>query len=158
MRDHPTTRSRRRTPTMVTLSALILILAACSSSSSTSQAAASQAAASQGSESQAAASQPAASQPAASQSPNGGTTVVMSGQSFGVAEITVPVGNVTFVNEDSVPHIIAEGEDGSEAANPRITKTTIAGGATAEIAFTQPGDYHITCLIHATMNMEVKVQ
>jgi plastocyanin len=168
MRDHPATRSRRRTPTMVTLSALILILAACSSSSSTSQAAASQAAASQGSESQAAASQPAASQPAASQpaasqpaasqSPSDGTTVVMSGQSFGVAEITVPVGNVTFVNEDSVPHIIAEGENGSEAASPRITKTTIAGGATAEIAFTQPGDYHITCLIHATMNMEVKVQ
>jgi len=139
MRDHSATRARRLLPTLVAMTALILTLAACSSDNPR--------------ESQAAESQAAESQPA-----TGGTTVTMSGSSFGVAEITVAVSNVTFVNEDGVGHVVAEGENGSEAADPRITKATIAGGAQADIAFGAPGDYNITCLIHGSMNMVVHVE
>ena len=128
MRDLPATRSRRRAATLAALTALILILAACGASSSGSEA------------------------------PNDGKSVTISGRSFGSAEITVTAGNVTFVNEDGTSHIVAEGENGSEAASPRITKATIAGGAQAEIAFDAPGDYNVTCLIHGSMNMVVHVQ
>ena len=86
------------------------------------------------------------------------STITMSGLKFGVTEITVPVGSVTFVNNDSVPHRIAEGENGTEVASPRITKTDIGAGETKEISFSAAGDYKITCLIHPSMNMVVHVQ
>jgi len=144
MRDHSTTRARRWVAPLGALPALVLILAACNSGNPP--------------ESQAAESQAAESQPAGSQSANAGTTVTMSGSSFGVDEITVPVGIVTFVNTDGVAHIVAEGENGSEASEPRITQANIAGGAQADIVFATPGDYHITCLIHGSMNMEIHVE
>jgi len=134
MQDHHASRSRRWPPTLAALATLILIAAACNSNN------------------------PPASQGGESQGGGGGTTVTMSGSSFGVAEITVPVGDVTFVNDDGVTHIVAEGENASEAASPRITKATIAGGAKADIAFDAAGDYHITCLIHGSMNMVVHVE
>ena len=142
MRDHSAARSRRPGASLVTLASLVLVLAACSSTGTTSQAPGSEAP---------------ASQAPSSQAPSG-TTVTMSGSAFSVDEITVPVGVVTFVNEDGVLHIVAEGENGSEASDPRITKATIDGGGRADIAFDAPGDYHITCLIHGSMNMEVHVQ
>jgi plastocyanin len=134
MRDQSASRSRRWLATLAALTSLILILAACNSGN------------------------PPASQAAESQPANAGTTVTISSSFFGVAEITVPSGNVTFVNEDGVGHIVAEGENGPEAADPRITKATIGGGAQADIAFDAPGDYHITCLIHGSMNMVVHVE
>ena len=143
MPDHSSARSRRPGATLAALAALVLILAACSSAGSPSQAAQSQAA-----ESQAAESQPA----------TGGTTVTMSGLAFDVPEITVPAGNVTFVNTDAVNHIVAEGENAAEVADPRITKTTVTPSSQADVAFAAPGDYHVTCLVHAAMNMVVHVE
>jgi plastocyanin len=151
---HALTRSPRAT--LAALPALVLVLAACSSGA-TSQAPASQAAASQAPASQAPASQAAASQAPASQAP-GGTSVTLKGLAFSVTEITVPVGNLTFVNEDAVIHVLAEGENGVEVANPRVQKVSINGGTQGDLVFTVAGDYHITCLVHPTMNMEVKVQ
>jgi len=84
--------------------------------------------------------------------------VTLKGLAFSEAEITVPVGKVTFVNEDSVPHLLAEGENGVEVASPRVQKVSIAGGTTGEMDFTVAGDYHITCTIHHAMNMEIHVQ
>jgi len=147
MADH-SPRSLRPGTTVAALASLILILAACSSSSP-SEAAGSQAATSQPPASQGAASQPAASQ---------ATSVTMSGLAFSVAEITVPVGPLTFINQDSVPHILAEGENGTEVANPRVQKVSINPASQGDLVFTAAGDYHITCTIHATMNMEVHVQ
>lgn len=152
MPDSSATHGLRRRTTLAALAPFVLVLAACSSSGSSSAAPASQAAASQ-----APASQAAASQAAASQAP-GGTTVTLKGLAFSEAEITVPVGKVTFVNEDSVPHLLAEGENGVEVASPRVQKVSIAGGTTGEMDFTVAGDYHITCTIHHAMNMEIHVQ
>ena len=106
MTDH-LPRSLRPITTVAALASLVLVLAACSSSSP-SEAPGSQAATSQPPASQAATSQPPASQPPASQA----TSVTISGLAFSVAEITVPVGPLTFINEDSVGHLIAEGENG----------------------------------------------
>jgi len=153
MPDHPAIRGLPPRATLAVLPALVLLLAACSSGGSPSQAPVSQAPVSQ-----APASQAPASQPPASEAAGGGTTVTMSGLAFSETEITVPVGKVTFANEDAVPHSLAEGENGTEVASPRVQKVLINGGAQGEMDFTVAGDYHITCLIHPTMNMEVHVQ
>ncbi len=43
------------------------------------------------------------------------TKVTVRNRSFGTPEITVAVGKVTFVNADSVPHTVTEGENGVAA-------------------------------------------
>lgn len=152
MSDLPHRRLRAQT-TVAALASLVLILAACSSNASPSQGAGSEPPTSQAPASQAAGSQAPASQPAA-----GGTTVTLSGLAFSVAEITIPVGSLTFVNQDSVAHILAEGENGVEVASPRVQKVSISPNSQGDLVFTVAGDYHITCTIHKTMNMEVHVQ
>jgi plastocyanin len=147
MPDH-SHRSLRPGTTIATLAAVVLVLAACSSNASPSQAGGSEAPT----------SLPPASQAPASQSPAGGTTVTLSGLAFSVAEITVPVGPLTFVNEDAVPHLLAEGENGVEVANPRVQKVSINPNSQGDLVFTVAGDYNITCTIHKTMNMVVHVQ
>jgi len=151
------TRSHRSRVTLAALPAIVLVFAACSSAG-TSEAPSSQAPASEAPASQAPASQAPGSQAPASQAPSGGTSVTLRGLAFSVAEITVPVGNLTFVNEDGEPHVLAEGENGQEVAIPRVQKVSINGGTQGDLVFTVTGDYHITCLVHPTMNMEVKVQ
>jgi plastocyanin len=133
--SHPLTR-RRPLRFAAVLPVLVLVLAACGSGGTNSQ--------------------PPGSQAPASQA--GGSSVTMSGLAFKVAEITVPVGNLTFVNQDGVTHVIAEGENGVEAASPRVEKVSVNGGSEGDLVFTAAGDYHITCLVHPTMNMEVHVQ
>ena len=137
MTDH-LPRSLRPMTTVAALASLVLVLAACSSSSP----------------SEAPGSQAATSQPPASQA----TSVTISGLAFSVAEITVPVGPLTFINEDSVGHLIAEGENGVEVANPRVQKVSINPNSQGDLVFTAAGDYNITCTIHKTMNMVVHVQ
>jgi plastocyanin len=124
--------------TLVAQAALVVVLAACSSSSTTSGVPSSQA--------------------SGSEAPGNSTTVTMSGLAFTVAEITVSVGDLTFVNQDAVAHLLAEGENGIEAASPRIQQTAIAANAQGIITFSAAGDYHVTCLIHHAMNMVVHVQ
>ena len=136
MPDRSPSRHSRRSATLAALPALVLVLAACSSGGT---------------------SEPPASAPASGPGTGGGS-VTMSGLAFGVDEITVPVGSLTFVNEDGVPHVLAEGEDGKEVASPRVQKVSINGGSQGGMAFTAAGDYHITCTVHPTMNMEVHVQ
>jgi plastocyanin len=81
----------------------------------------------------------------------------MSGLAFTVAEISVPVGNVTFVNKDGVGHLLAQGENGTEAASPGFQKTAIAPNSQGVITFSTAGDIHVTCLIHPAMNLVVHV-
>ena len=150
MPDHSAASARRPRATFATLIALTVLLAACGTATQTSEPPASQAAA----------SQPAASQPAsaAASQATGGTTVTLSGLAFSVAEITIPVGKLTFVNADAVTHVLAEGENGKEVGSPRVQKVSINGGTQGDLVFTVAGDYHITCTVHPTMNMEVKVE
>jgi len=141
MPDHSAPHLPRRRATFASLVVLTLVLAACGTSTQTSQ--------------------PPATQPAASTAASqaaGGTSVTLKGLAFSVSEITIPVGKLTFVNDDSVTHVLAEGEDGKEVADPRVQKVSINGGSEGDLVFTVAGDYHITCTVHPTMNMEVKVE
>lgn len=140
MPDHSAPPVPRRRATFASLIAVTLVLAACGTSTQSSQAPASQAGAST----------------AASQAAGGGVT--LKGLAFSVSEITVPVGSLTFINEDAVTHVLAEGENGKEVASPRVQKVSINGGTQGDLVFTVAGDYHITCTVHPTMNMEVKVE
>jgi len=144
MSDQSPVRRKRGNATLAVIPALVLVLAACSS----------------GGTSQPPASAPAsvAGSAAASHSGSGATTVTLSGLAFSVSEITVPVGSLTFINEDGVTHVLAEGENGTEVPSPRVQKVSINGGSQGDLVFTAAGDYHITCTIHKTMNMEVHVQ
>ena len=145
----PSATNARRPRTFAALIALTVVLAACAATQTSEPPA-----------SQAAASQPAASQPAsaAASQAAGGTTVTLRGLAFSVSEITVPVGKLTFMNEDAVTHVLAEGENGKEVDSPRVQKVSINGGTQGDLVFTVAGDYHITCTVHPTMNMEVKVE
>ena len=145
----PSATHARRPRTFAALIALTVVLAACAATQTSEPPA-----------SQAAASQPAASQPAsaAASQAAGGTTVTLRGLAFSVSEITVPVGKLTFINEDAVAHVLAEGENGKEVDSPRVQKVSINPGTEGDLEFTVAGDYHITCTVHPTMNMEVKVE
>lgn len=151
MRDHHMLSSRRPVAILATIAALSLALAACNSTGT------SEPPASQGATSQAPGSEAPSSEAPASQAPSA-TSVTLSGNAFSVAEITIPVGTLTFVNDNGVTHVLAEGENGTEVAAPRVQKVSINGGAQGELTFTAAGDYNITCTVHPEMNMVVHVQ
>lgn len=85
-------------------------------------------------------------------------TVTLTGFQFDTSELTVAAGTeVTFVNEDTAAHTVTEGEEGVAADGARFDEE-IAGGATIEVTFDEPGTYNVTCLIHPTMNMTITVE
>ena len=81
-------------------------------------------------------------------------TVIIRNRSFGTPEITVAVGDVTFINDDGLPHTITEGENGASAPNARFD-VVIAPGEATQVTFGEPGDYLITCLFHSEMYLLV---
>jgi plastocyanin len=148
---HP---AHRRLLLAAGLGSLLVTLGACSSTAS-STASASQAA------SQSTAASTAASESAeesTEESADSGPTVTITGTSFGVDEITVPAGQqLTVKNASNLPHTFTEGENGTKAADARVDEQ-VAAGEEEVIDFPEPGDYHITCTIHAVMNMVVHVE
>ena len=82
------------------------------------------------------------------------TTVTIRDRSFGAPEITVAVGKVTFVNADSLPHTVTEGQNGATAPNARVNEV-VGVGDSVEVTFADVGDYQITCLFHAEMHLVV---
>lgn len=82
------------------------------------------------------------------------STVIIRDRSFGAPEITVAVGDVTFVNEDSLPHTVSEGENGEAFPNARFDEFVDVGDSVT-VAFAEPGDYLITCLFHSEMHLLV---
>jgi plastocyanin len=89
---------------------------------------------------------------AAPSAPAGVTTVTIRDRSFGAPEITVAVGKVTFINADTVPHTVTEGQDGVAAPNARFDMV-VGVGESIQVTFAQPGDYRITCLFHSEMHL-----
>jgi plastocyanin len=149
------------------LAGLALALAACSSGSPSQSSAPSESqAASQSSapSESAAASESAA--PSESQgvarcevTPDAATaaTITMTGFAFD-SEATIAAGEaVEFHDADSVPHTVTEGSGGVAAADACVDKS-LGGGARTAVTFNEPGDYQITCKIHATMQTVVHVQ
>jgi plastocyanin len=125
------------------LAALVLTLAACSSSTPAESAG--------GAESQGA---------AACEVTDGATaaaTITIASSTFG-DEATISAGEaVTFTNDDGVGHTITEGT-GGQAASDACVNESIAGGASVTVTFNEPGDYDITCTIHTSMQTVVHVQ
>jgi len=153
------TASTRRLPALgAGIGSLLLVLAACSTATSTSSAASASAAASEASE----AASEAASESAegsADESMAAGPSITITGtSSFGTGEVTVPAGQqLTVINDSSFPHTVTEGENGGEAADSRVNEQ-VSAGETIQVPFPEPGDYNITCLFHAGMNMVVHVE
>lgn len=157
MHVHPATGLRRPTMIGASLSAFVLVLAACSSASPSESAAAES---SQGAEpSQVATSSEAGAaarcELTADASPS--ATITIAGSSFGDA-VTISAGQaVAFTNSDSVGHTLTEGT-GGQAASDACVDEPIEAGETEVVTFKEPGDYDITCKIHSTMQTVVHVQ
>jgi plastocyanin len=82
----------------------------------------------------------------------GGSTVTIQNFAFSPAEITVPKGTtVTWVNEDSVNHQIAD-DTGTV-----FTSESLPKGATYSFTFDMPGSYPYHCSIHPSMKGTVVV-
>jgi plastocyanin len=77
--------------------------------------------------------------------------VSIKGFAFNPATIQAKAGeNVTWTNEDSVPHTVTLDDGSSKSGN-------IAGGATYSHAFTQAGTFAYHCEIHPQMKGTVTV-
>jgi plastocyanin len=142
----------RRLPALAAgLGTLVILLAACSSATSTSAAASESEAAS-------AAASESAAESAAESMGTGATITITGSSSFGTDEITVPAGEeLTVINESGAPHTFTEGENGGAAADARVNED-VAAGETVTVSFPEPGDYNVTCLFHSSMNMVVHVE
>jgi plastocyanin len=150
------TASTRRLPALgAGVGSLLLVLAACSTATSTSSAASPSTAASEAASMAASES----AEASADGSMAAGPTVTITGtSSFGTDEVTVPSGQqLTVINDSSFPHTVTEGENGGEAADSRVNEQ-VAAGETIQVSFPEAGDYNITCLFHAGMNMVVHVE
>jgi plastocyanin len=98
--------------------------------------------------------------PAAEEDGDGGgeaSTVTISGSSFG-DDITVASGTtVTFNNEDSLPHTVTEGTDGTAVEGAAFDEE-VAAGASVDVTFDEAGSFDVTCKIHPSMSMTVTVE
>ena len=73
---------------------------------------------------------------------------------------------LTFVDEGSVPHILANGEwsadnhpsSAIETGAPAIRNLDVSGKSVTIGPFTTPGTYHIYCTVHPGMTLTVLVQ
>jgi len=150
------TASTRRLPVLgAGIGGLLLVLAACSPAATTSSAASASAVASEAASMAASES----AEASADGSMAAGPTVTITGtSSFGTDEVTVPAGQqLTVINDSSFPHTVTEGENGGQAADARVDEQ-VAAGETIQVSFPEPGDYNITCLFHAGMNMVAHVE
>lgn len=136
----------------------LLVLAACSGTTSTTPsptAAASSAAAS-------------ASADASEEPVDADVTVTLSGFAFtgdevddsgAVPTLTIPPGTtVAFVNEDSAPHTATHGTNGSAAADAAFDLSLGATGASATHTFDTAGEFQVTCRFHSGMNLTIVVE
>ncbi|HEX6655670.1 MAG TPA: plastocyanin/azurin family copper-binding protein [Candidatus Limnocylindria bacterium] len=130
------------------LGSLLLIAAACTSGTSSATQSAS-----------ASASASTSASASASEDQTGQKIVISTTTNFGgVDEITIKAGEpLTVSNASGVPHTFTEGENGQAAANP-VVNETIQPGSDAQVTFPDKGDFHVTCLFHQAMNLEVHVQ
>ena len=142
-----TYRQHRRRTALLAVAGIAMLLVACSAQSSPSEPIPTPS----HSETQQPSTAPATAEPSKAADV---TTVTIRDRSFGAPEITVAVGKVTFVNKDSLPHSVTEGQTGAAAPNARVNEV-VAVGDSVEVTFPEPGDYQITCLFHAEMHLLV---
>ena len=150
-----------RTPLLAATAAILLIVAACSSSGTATSAPASAApSVAAPSESAAASESTAASESAGASgvaacepsTETGTVAATIKGFAFSPATITAKVGDVvTWTNNDSTGHTATMKADAS------CTTPTIAAGSTGSIKFTAAGTYDYFCKIHPNMTGQITV-
>jgi plastocyanin len=137
-------RPGRRAPLVAAMAGTVLLLAACSAATPTPAASTE-------------ASEPAAARCAVQADADPAATMAISGNAFG-DEITIAAGEaVQFTNEDSLGHTVTEGTGGVAGADACVDEP-IAAGTSVVVSFTEPGDYQITCTIHASMQTAIHVE
>jgi len=105
---------------------------------------------------------PPATPPATTQTQAPGTpgtpTVTIQNFAFSPASITVPRGTtVTWVNQDSANHVILNDAQGSVAQGALFTSNSLGKGAEFSYKFDNPGTYPYYCSIHPSMKATVIV-
>ncbi len=156
MRFTDRTLSRSLPVTLAVLAALLLALAACTTDSGSTAESSASAEASTAESMEA--STEASSEESAEASGGAASEVMLMGFAFEPGEITVSAGDtVTFTNHDTAPHTVTEGTNGNAADDARFDEE-VAGGESVEVTFDEAGDYDVTCLFHADMNMVVHVE
>ena len=134
---------------------LLLVLVACSGTSSSTNAEPSQ---SESAEASVAASAAASEEAEPSDAAGAVETVRLSQFAFDITELTISAGTeVRFVNADSATHTVTEGSDGTAVENPIIDEELEQNGSTS-FTFDEPGTYQITCLFHPSMNLTITVE
>jgi plastocyanin len=117
-------------PVLGVLAMLILVLAACSAATESSDAGAGDGGGS-----------------------DTGETVSMANTTFTPSTLTIAAGTtVTFT--DTSGHTVTEGTDGVAVDDPIVDEE---GGSDVPVTFDEPGTYNITCKIHSSMNMTITV-
>ena len=134
---------------------LILVLAACGGTVSSSSDEPSQAASTAASPTESTAASESAEP---SEGAGEEETVRLSQFAFDTEELTIAGGTeVRFVNADSAAHTVTEGSDGTAAEDPIINEELEQNGSTS-FTFDEPGTYQITCLFHPSMNLTITVE
>ena len=134
---------------------LVLVLAACGGSTSSSSTEPIQAESAAPSESESAPPSEAAEP---SEAAGEEETVRLSQFAFDPEELTISAGTtVNFVNADSAAHTVTEGTDGTAVEDPIIDDELAQNGSTS-VTFDEPGTYNITCKIHPSMQLTITVE
>ena len=136
------------------LLAVVLILSACGTTTSSSpEAFGAESTAATASESAAASEAAEPSEAAAAEE-----TVRLSQFAFDPEELTFAAGtDVSFVNADSAAHTVTEGSDGTAVDDPIIDEELQQNGSSS-LVFDEPGTYDITCRFHPSMQMTITVE
>jgi len=90
--------------------------------------------------------------------PGTGPTITIQNLAFTPATITVPRGTiVTWMNQDSVNHLIVSDAQGSVAQGALFTSSSLPKGAGYSFKFNNPGTFPYHCSIHPSMKGTVIV-
>lgn len=147
-------RSRSRSLPAIVVG-LVLVLAACGGTASSTSDEPSQAASVAPSQAESASPSEAAEP---SQAAGAEETVRLSQFAFDPEELTIAAGTtVTFVNADSAAHTVTEGTDGTAVEDPIIDEELQQNGSTS-FTFDEPDTYDITCLFHPSMQLTITVE
>jgi amicyanin len=86
-------------------------------------------------------------------------TVVIKNFAFSPQEIRIKVGDtVTWINEDSAPHIVASDPHPTHTDLPGLESSSMATGQSYTFQFTKAGTFGYHCHIHPSMKGTVIVE
>ncbi len=84
-------------------------------------------------------------------------TIEIEGRAFGPSITVRPGAAVAFVNRDATSHTVTEGIAGHADYDTACVTRRLRPRESIVVTFEEPGDYPITCTIHASMQTTVHV-